>query len=337
MRSYLCETPIEADAVGLYSEGYITERAPGVLGVRGAMMSERPPLDYWPDGYESASYEAIGEWLAAHPGPVTLDFDSPGGETGGLLKLARQIADRGDVTAHVTGAACSAAYVLAAACATIEAEPDGILGSIGTCMVVPATPDGYRTSSLAPRKNAPDEQVQALLDDIESQILSFVSSRRFGGVLTASETAARTMSGAVMPASTALEIGMIDKIKEASAPGSDAVEQLAKQPAEQPVTGESAAPSVVTDDAIAELRESVGTLAARLDELAKAIESRLDSLTAAAAPLRIEGRCTSGAAVTEPAKSSARPMIEDVREYARIHGVSFTAALRSSLANYKQE
>ena len=129
-------TPIDAaaiNALGIMAPEAV--RTPMGVKQRGvAVVSVDFPL------WGTWHYAAVGGALSNHladpaVAAIVLDFDSPGGTVHGCGELADLIARLGQIKpiyAHVTGRACSAAYLLAAACRDITVSESAEVGCIGT-------------------------------------------------------------------------------------------------------------------------------------------------------------------------------------------------------------
>lgn len=114
------------------------EPAPGIVPVHGVLVHRGlgfgPELDAWCGLVEYG--ELIKQVRAAEADPkvsaIVIDFDSPGGEIAGLFDAADALAAIGKpMIAVANECACSAAYVLAAACKRIVATRTAYLGSVG--------------------------------------------------------------------------------------------------------------------------------------------------------------------------------------------------------------
>lgn len=187
----------------IWGLGSIFQKAPHVYAIRGVLTREG----------QDGSYEQLMGILANESGDVTLDFDCHGGESIGVIACARAIAEHGSVHAYVSGVCASAAYILAAGCVDITATEDAKIGSIGTMLVAPDLPMGYRTSQFSPRKNRPDEQIDEMLNSDAARILNFVAMQRRFGTDDMDKIAHQCGDGALMTAQAALAKGLIDSIE----------------------------------------------------------------------------------------------------------------------------
>lgn len=157
---------------------------------------------------------------------IVLAIDSPGGEVNGLAELAASIYDARAVkpiAAYVSGAACSAAYWLAAAADRVVCSPTAQLGSIGilTAFINDDAAKKERAetieirSSGAPNKN-PDptteagrDLIQERLDAVESVFHAAVALYRGVDVKTVAEKFGR---GDVRVGADAVALKMADAI-----------------------------------------------------------------------------------------------------------------------------
>lgn len=190
----------------------LTETAPGHLAVRGYLAT-----DPYPDR-PVAAYSELAAWVQAQDAqaPLVIDIDSPGGDISGIEALCAIIrGHEGPTVAHVSGQAASAAYWLSLACDRIEAVPSALIGSIGAML-----PGGKIDTSeldvvatLSPRKNAPDEQWQEVIDAAAERFLGYVAARRGWDGQNLEAVAARCGSGKLMTAAEALSSGLIDTVE----------------------------------------------------------------------------------------------------------------------------
>lgn len=161
---------------------------------------------------------------------ILLAIESPGGSVAGIDDLARDVRwaqERKPVWAHIDDLGASAAYWVASQAGAIYANsPTALVGSIGTLLTVydiseAATREGIKALVFAtgPIKGAgvPGTQVtdtqksyfQGLVDASQEH---FDQAVRRGRKLTA-EQLAGIRTGAVFPASTAMERKLIDGIR----------------------------------------------------------------------------------------------------------------------------
>lgn len=127
-----------------------------VIPIRGPILRGYgiPWLRRW--GFEHVGQQEVREHLrealaSREVSAILLDVDSPGGVAVGIESLADELRAAGEAKplhAFVGGMAASAAYFLASQAKTITAEPDAIIGSIGTYAVVT---DSSREASEAGR------------------------------------------------------------------------------------------------------------------------------------------------------------------------------------------
>lgn len=163
----------------------------------------------------------------ADPGVTAILFwlDSPGGEATGIADFGEQIyAARGakPIEAYVE-CACSAAYWIASATSRITAEPNALLGSVGTVMAVADPSHPSRTpprdieivSSQSPNKR-PDVQTEAgrgryqqIVDQMTETFISTVARNRS---LTEEQVIADFEQGGVLVGPYAVAAGMADRL-----------------------------------------------------------------------------------------------------------------------------
>lgn len=188
-----------------------TETAPGRLALRGFLSTDPT------EGVDGAAYSAIAEWIRAQnpESELTFDFDSGGGDINGVEALCDAIASHpGPTRAIITGTCGSAAYWLASSCDRIEAAPSALIGSIGAMIPNALKPmsDADVVAHLSPRKNAPDEQWQNLIDASCDRFLRHVASHRGFSETDLVAIAKRVGEGKLMTADEALKRGLIDEI-----------------------------------------------------------------------------------------------------------------------------
>lgn len=177
------------------------------IKIRGFLTREPDPV--------LLSYQVIGEAIdrAIDAGEdVVLDIDSGGGDAIGVRALAESIYTRRDkISAYVSGYAASAAYYIAAACGRIVAAEDAAIGSVGSIAWPPELGDA-KVAKLSPLKNS-GEDLQGIVDDACERFLADVAKYRgFSG--SPEEISVRCGEGALMPARKALELQLIDEVKD---------------------------------------------------------------------------------------------------------------------------
>lgn len=167
---------------------------------------------------------------------VHFEWDCTGGDSAGLDELVSAIRRHREkgfrVTSYIRGHCTSAAYWIASQSDEIVASPLAVIGSIG-CQYVRSSDNSEHgellvvTSSNAPYKNGTDdiEQYQRLVDEMEAVFISSVAEGRHVIENVVRETYGR---GAVLPASEALQRGMIDSIREIYKGGLDMPEDVKK-------------------------------------------------------------------------------------------------------------
>lgn len=191
--------------------GSVTETANDRLAIRGELLREPAYIGH--TGY----YGAIREWLEqkqkAGIATVFLDIDSCGGEVAGLSALAHDLRKLNIQTiAHITGTAASAAYCIASACKEIWAEPDSIIGAIGSYVDAPKKPETVVVSSRTPYKLEGGEQLQEIANESGNRFLLDVAEFRGFNAVDLDVVADICGQGKLMVAREALQRGLIDKI-----------------------------------------------------------------------------------------------------------------------------
>lgn len=151
----------------------------------------------------NTSYEGLMAQIAmarsdASIASVVVEFDSPGGEVSGLSDCARALAvlaDEKPTVAILTDMACSAAYMLAAACRQIWLPAAGQAGSIGAItlhvdtsraldkagLTVTTLHAGARKADGSPFAPLPPEvaeRVRADLEAVRQEMAAFIGQRR---------------------------------------------------------------------------------------------------------------------------------------------------------------
>lgn len=191
--------------------GSVTETANDRIAIRGELLREPAYMGH--TGY----YGAIREWLIqkekAGVSSVFLDIDSCGGEVSGLSALAHDLRNlKMHTIAHVTGTAASAAYCIASACKEIWAEPDSIIGAIGSYVDAPKKSETVVVSSRTPYKLEGGEQLQVIADESGNRFLMDVAEFRGFDSANLDNVADICGQGKLMTAREALRRGLIDKI-----------------------------------------------------------------------------------------------------------------------------
>jgi len=174
----------------------------------------------------ATSYQALRKDLqTAHDAQdvsdLVLAFDSPGGETNGMLELADAIyALRGKgkrVVAYIGGAGASAAFGLAAACDEVVVSPTAIVGSIGVIGSYRDEDDDKAitiVSSQSPNKNAdPATDVgrallQQRVDDLAQVFIERVATYRG---MSAADIAKAGNHGGVLVGQKSVDAGLADR------------------------------------------------------------------------------------------------------------------------------
>lgn len=268
---------------------------------------------------------------------VVMAFDSPGGTGTGLTSISALIdavRARKPVRAVVHGLCASAAYWLASACESIEAEPSALVGSIGVYSVIEdsskmAEAIGVKVHVLrshelkgagvpgAPVTSAQLASAQRVVDELAAMFVAQVAQGR----RMSAEAARAVATGEVWTAGVALAKGLIDALStvELDALEANTITAPAMAESTNAPTGatteekmqKDAAPVSAVDagaDEIAQLREELAReKAAR--EKAEAVAESFANAKKDAARARID------AAIERHAKAgtfapSERPSIE---------------------------
>jgi len=109
----------------------------GIIHIQGLLTNDVPAI-YEKAGivttYDTIKKEIEGALLGG-ASAIVLRINSGGGSVNGAIELSRWIASlEAPTVAIVTSCACSAAYMLAAACKSITATETAMVGNIGTIM-----------------------------------------------------------------------------------------------------------------------------------------------------------------------------------------------------------
>jgi len=202
-----------------------TARVP-VVGV----LTARPDFFFSMIGERNSVYGDIIAGIQAAEGDpgikrIVLEVSSPGGEIMGLFDAAAAVAGATKPTeAQVTDVAASAAFAIAAAADSITVNnPMAMVGSLGvqTTQFVSEERVTVR-SSAAPKKN-PDagtaEGVAAIQAELDAVHIEFAGIIARGRGVSVADVNANYGQGAMMIASAALAVGMIDAISESTTVG----------------------------------------------------------------------------------------------------------------------
>ena len=272
------------------TEAPLVHTAPSVIRVSGPLVAE-PNCVSLMNGW--ASYAEIGSAVTAaadDPSVETIDLliDSPGGDVTGCAELHALIRGVEKPTrARVSGLCASAAYWIACGCDTVVSAETSVVGSIGVYAAIPekgadSTPGVVAVcASMTPRKGAaPDEddQYQVVADELAGIFLRDVGIAR-GIPGSAQAVAQATLQGAIMPASKALALGLIDEISKEEGqmslknnPARRAAKALASAEA-APVAVERAEPEAIDgeemapEERIAQLEEELAAAIEKIKEL----------------------------------------------------------------------
>lgn len=208
--------------------------AVGVLPIYGALFHRANLMTDFSGGttYQGIT-RAFREAMADESiGGIVLEFDSPGGEVGGLDELASEVraaraAGNKPIVAHANTLMASAAYYLAAQANEIVASSFSLVGSIGTVMIHQETskmdeaegitttiirkPEAkYRGNSLEPLDDETKARMQAIADEAYGQFVNAVAKGR--GVSPAAVRAGYGQ-GDVLHSRDALAAGLIDRVE----------------------------------------------------------------------------------------------------------------------------
>lgn len=223
--------------------GSVTEIAPDTVAIRGQLLREPAYAGH------TGHYGQLREWFEekAKSGlqTVTIDIDSCGGETAGLSALAHDLRSlKLHKIAHITGTAASAAYCIASACNEIWAEPDSVIGAIGSYVDTPKKSETVVVSSRTPLKLEGGEQLQEIADESGNRFLMDVAEFRGFNSLNLDDVAEVCGRGKLMVAREALQRGLIDKIIRRDGLTMPPVEEIKKEeevkeePKEAPAQGD---------------------------------------------------------------------------------------------------
>ncbi|MEY2653575.1 MAG: hypothetical protein RLZZ524_603 [Pseudomonadota bacterium] len=238
--------------------------------------------------------------LAANPKVrgVVLAIDSPGGDAIGLSETVAAIdrvrAAGKPVTAHISGLGASAAYYLASAADQIVAEPDALVGSIGTYAILTDTTGLQERLGIAFTVVSTGGVKGAGADGKVSDAYKADTQRTvdaLGAVFRARVATGRRMddarvaavaTGAVWLADEALRLGLIDAT--GPIPGRLAgTTHPAAAAATTPDPGQESIMDAKLMAALAALSQSLPTLAADLVAAANKPDATADGLHAFAA------------------------------------------------------
>lgn len=165
---------------------------------------------------------------------ILMEFDSPGGSTGGVVEAwdtIRQGRKSKPIVAHVNGDCASAAYWLASACSEIWITPSGMAGSIGVFMMhvdysAVLEAEGVKITFISageykvegnPYEAMSKETLsylQSIVDDFYGQFTTSVARGRSRNGNTVSVDTVRSEygKGRMLLAKAALAQGMVDQI-----------------------------------------------------------------------------------------------------------------------------
>ncbi len=199
-----------------------------ILSLSGPMTKGSAPS--MSDGTSTVELRRLFRQASADPDvtAILLRVDSPGGQVAGTPDLARDVAAAAKtkpVYAYIEDLGASAAYWIASQCNAIYANPNAIVGSIGTYMVIPDTSEmadkmGAKVHVVkagdhkgagvpgAPVTDAHLAHFQQIVDDLNAQFLASVSKAR--GLTLAQNVA--PADGSVFVGAKARAAGLVDGI-----------------------------------------------------------------------------------------------------------------------------
>ena len=206
------------------SSGLYVKNGRAVISLHGPLMHRQSPLDPF---FGASSYEVVSEQLSeailrSDVDEIHFDVDSPGGEVSGAFDLADEIANSPKpVYAHVSGMACSAAYLLIASAKEITASRVSHVGSIGVVMIhanvgkalaveIREIASGNRKtegSSFRSLDPAAEASMRGEVDAIAEMLFAHVAAHRAVSVDCVREMEARVYLG-----QDAVLSGLVDKI-----------------------------------------------------------------------------------------------------------------------------
>lgn len=157
---------------------------------------------------------------------IVLSINSPGGEVAGLMETAKYIHEKAQtksIYAYTDSLACSASYLLAAACSRVYSSP---FAEVGCCGVICQATDyseyekknGFlskifrsknaQKKNLSPFTEEGEKQIQTRLDELEDGY--FEALAIFRGAENVEKI--KTLEGSTVLGKEALEVGLIDKL-----------------------------------------------------------------------------------------------------------------------------
>ena len=220
----------------------VVDEGVAVIPIKGYIMADVPWFFGW-FGIEATSTRVTRELVAEAVADdriesILLDVDSPGGSIDGLAELANDIAaatNTKSVTAQTGSMMASAAYWIGAQADTIDAGPTSAVGSIGVYTVIhdsskAAEDAGVKVHVISSHElkgaGVPGSEVtKAQLGDWQRNVNTytdlFVEAVAAGrGIDNKAATALAT--GQVWIGQEAVDKGLVDSIRAASAETSDA-------------------------------------------------------------------------------------------------------------------
>ena len=169
--------------------------------------------------------------LMSDPGisAIVLDIDSPGGDASGVEELSaeiRSMRDEKPIIAFANATAASAAYWIASAANEIVATPSALVGSVGVYMLhedhsaeleaggvtvsmISAGEHKVEANPFQPLEGDARAHLQTLVDE---RYTAFTNDVGKGRRVSAKKVRETYGGGRVLPAKTALEVGMVDRV-----------------------------------------------------------------------------------------------------------------------------
>lgn len=192
--------------------------------------------DFWSWLSDGSSYQGLANKIHAAIGDESIErivctFDTPGGEHCGLPELADMLfaaRDRKEIVACVDPMAASAGYWLASQCTRIVSMGTGMVGSLGTQIVIHSMHGmleklGYNMkvirAAISPMKNIAhpyepmkDEAIKYYQELTDKCGVDFVDAVARGRGVPSDKVTSDFGKGLMMFAPQAVKVGMIDAV-----------------------------------------------------------------------------------------------------------------------------
>jgi len=164
---------------------------------------------------------AINQWVEKGHKAIMLKIDSPGGDSRGLFEFTsylRELSSKKGIVFHayIENTCASAAYLIASACAHIEAHDSALIGSVGAIIAIPKTTDDnikVFVSELSPKKRLTgdelDAELQMRVDELGERFLQDLIINRQD---TREHILENYGQGGMLNSTKALGVNMIDQI-----------------------------------------------------------------------------------------------------------------------------